>query len=66
MDMKERMAQATERRRKRRLHLENEALEKGVEDVATYVAAHMELDFGGGEADDLPDDPFLPSGQSLH
>lgn len=64
-DMKARRAQAAERLEKRRSYLETEARNKGVEDVDGYVRAVLELE-NGPDVDDMPDDPFLPSGQSLH
>jgi len=65
MDMKERRARAAERVKKRRLALMEEAYELGVEDVEGYVQAALEAEYGG-LVDDMPDDPFLPPGQSLH
>jgi len=63
--MKKRRALAAERARKRRLALIEEAHEAGVEDVEGYAQAAMEAEDGGLVAD-MPDDPFLPPGQSLH
>jgi len=63
--MKARMAQAAERSKKRRLHLEAEARERGVVDVDGYVRAVLEQEHGP-HVEDMPDDPFLPTGQSLH
>lgn len=65
MDTKERRALAAERARKRRLALVKEAHEAGVEDIEGYVQAVTEAE-DGGPVDDMPDDPFLPPGQSLH
>lgn len=69
MKMKERRALAAARLEERRNALEQEALENGVVDVDGYVRARIEPDFGLGgadEVDDMPDDPYLPAGQTLH
>lgn len=65
MDMKKRRARAAERAKKRRLALMEEAYELGIEDVEGYVQATLEAE-DGGLVVDMPDDPFLPPGQSLH
>lgn len=46
MDMKERRAQAAERNRKRREYLEEQARQRGVEDVDAYVRAIIEAEDG--------------------
>ncbi|WP_313238903.1 hypothetical protein [Stutzerimonas kunmingensis] len=65
-DIKARMARIAERSKKRRLYLEAEARKRGVDDVDGYVRAVLEMEDGPLGVDDMPDDPLLPIGQSLH
>ena len=64
-DPKTLMARAAERVKARRLALEAEARERGVQDIQGYVRATLELENGPFDVDDMPDDPFLPAGHSL-
>ncbi|MGK9047311.1 hypothetical protein KXR63_08065 [Stutzerimonas chloritidismutans] len=64
-DPKTPMARAAERAKARRIALEAEAHERGIQDVQGFVRAALELENGPSDADDMPDDPFLPAGHSL-